>query len=58
MTDGGNEMTKKERVYQQERQPRLPLTETDRAVNRHDAKREARIAEQLPLIPPPQLSLL
>ena len=50
-------MQKKERLYQRERQPRLPLTETDRAVNRHDAKREARIPEQLPLIPPPQLSL-
>ena len=51
-------MTKTERPFQNERQPRLPLTQTDKAINSHDARREARIPEQLLLIPQPQLILL
>jgi hypothetical protein len=52
-----NTMIKNQRRFKQERQPRLPLTATDRAVNAHDAKREASVAEQLPLIPPLQPKL-
>ena len=47
----------KERQFRYERQPRLPLSVTDREVNRHDARREMRLPEQLDLISSSQLKL-
>ena len=48
---------KRERRFQHERQPLLPLRAVDSEVNKRDAARESNEPEQLSLLPDPQLSL-
>lgn len=49
--------TKRERPFERERQPLLPLNETYREENHRDWMREQRWPEQLPLIEPAQRKL-